>query len=76
MNCSSCQRPKAKLYPRESALLAGIRLYMCQTCIDSKYEPRWTIILAYHQGGMDAVASHINKNLYLGEKILVEELLS
>ena len=49
---------------------------MCQTCIDSKYEPRWTIILAYHQGGMDAVASHINKNLYLGEKILVEELLS
>lgn len=75
MNCSSCQKPKDKVFPKESSLLPGIKLYLCQTCIDAKYEPRWTIILAYHQGGMNAVSAFINKNLYFGDKILVEELL-
>jgi hypothetical protein len=76
MKCSSCDKQKSELFPRDSVLLSGIQLYLCRSCIDSKFEPRWTIILASHQNGTDYVKPYISKNLYVGRKILAEELLS
>lgn len=75
MRCSSCDKPKAELFPRKSALMRGITLYMCKSCIDSKMEPRWIIILAGRRDGFDSVRDYVHKNRYVGKKILAEELM-
>jgi hypothetical protein len=48
---------------------------MCETCISSKLEPRWAIILAGRQFGPDAVRELILKRKYIGEEITASELL-
>lgn len=75
MRCSSCDKPKAELFPRKSVLMRGVNLYMCKTCIDGKMEPRWIIILAGRRDGFESVRDYIHKNRYVGRKILAEELM-
>ena len=75
MRCSSCDKPKANLYPRKSSLMRGSALYLCQECIDRKLEPRWIIILVGRRDGVDSVREYIQKGRYCGKKILAEELL-
>jgi hypothetical protein len=75
MRCSSCDQPKAELHPKKSSLLTGMTLYMCKSCIDSKYEPRWIIILAGRKNGPDAVRDFIVKNRYVGKTITAEEVI-
>jgi hypothetical protein len=48
---------------------------MCETCITSKFEPRWIIILAGRQLGSDSVKDFILKRRYIGEEITASELL-
>jgi len=76
MLCFSCNKAKQQLQPTKSSLLSGIQLFLCQTCIDLKYEPRWVIILAGRQKGADHVRDHIVKNLYVGNKISAEEIIA
>jgi protein-arginine kinase activator protein McsA len=76
MLCYSCQKQKNELQPKKSDILDGVQLYMCQSCIDLKYEPRWVIILAGRQKGPEYVREHIIKNLYIGRKISAEELIA
>jgi hypothetical protein len=76
MLCFSCNKSKQQLHPVKSSLLSGVQLFLCQNCIDLKYEPRWVIILAGRQNGAEYVRDHIVKNLYIGNKISAEEIIA
>jgi hypothetical protein len=75
MRCSSCDKPKAQLYPKKSVLLKGTTLYLCSECIDSKKEPRWVIILSGRRYGPEHVREFIVKNRYNGNPITAEEII-
>lgn len=72
--CYSCNKTKNKLTMKKSTLFQ-INLLMCETCISSKFEPRWTVILAGRQQGPDAVREFILKRRYVGDEISASELL-
>ena len=72
--CYSCNKNKNKLSVKKSSLLS-INLFMCETCITAKLEPRWVIILAGRQFGSDCVKEHILKKRYIGADISASELL-
>lgn len=74
INCYSCNKNKHKLYVRKSAVLS-INLMLCESCISSKYEPRWAIVLAGRSNGSDHVREFIIKKRYIGEDIAASELL-
>lgn len=48
---------------------------MCESCISSKFEPRWAIILSGRQNGADSVREFILKRRYVGDEISASELL-
>jgi protein-arginine kinase activator protein McsA len=75
MRCSSCDQAKAELFPKKSILLRGTTLYLCKTCIDKKYEPRWVIILAGRRNP-DDVKEIVLKRRYLGRTIEFEEIVT
>ena len=72
--CYSCSKSKNKLNIKRSTILE-INLFMCESCINLKYEPRWTIILAGRQFGSDHVKDFIQKRKYIGQEISASELL-
>lgn len=72
--CYSCNKTKNKLNLRRSILLP-INLFLCQTCIDQKLEPRWVILIAGRQNGHDSVKEFVQKRKYLGSEITAAELL-
>jgi hypothetical protein len=72
--CYSCNKTKNKLNVRKSVLIP-INLLMCETCITSKFEPRWVVILAGRQLGSDSVKEFIIKKRYCGNDIAASELL-
>ena len=72
--CYSCNKTKNKLNVRKSILIP-INLLMCETCITSKFEPRWVVILAGRQLGSDSVKEFIIKKRYHGNDIAASELL-
>ena len=51
-----------------------INLFMCETCINAKFEPRWVVILAGRSNGPDYVKEIIAKQRYIGKPILASEL--
>ena len=72
--CYSCNKTKNKLDVKKSTLLP-INLLMCETCITSKYEPRWVIILAGRSNGPEHVKDYIQKRRYIGNEVSASELL-
>jgi hypothetical protein len=72
--CYSCNKTKNKLSLKKSVLVP-INLLMCESCISSKFEPRWLIILAGRQLGSDAVKDFVLKKKYVGLEITASELL-
>ncbi len=72
--CYSCNKTKNKLNAKKSVLLP-INLLMCETCINSKLEPRWVVILAGRQNGMDYVKDFVVKRRYIGNEIAASELI-
>jgi hypothetical protein len=72
--CYSCAKTKNKLEVKRSSLLP-INLLMCETCITSKFEPRWVIILAGRSHGPDHVKEFILKKRYTGTDVSASELL-
>ena len=71
--CYSCSKQKHKLEVKKSSILP-INLFMCETCINSKFEPRWVVILAGRSNGPDYVKEIIAKQRYIGKPILASEL--
>jgi hypothetical protein len=72
--CYSCNKTKNKLNVKKSTILP-INLFMCETCIVCKYEPRWAIIIAGRQFGPESVREVVLKKRYVGEEISASELL-
>lgn len=72
--CYSCNKTKNKLNLKRSSLLP-INLFMCQTCIDEKMEPRWVVVIAGRQNGHESVKDFVQKKKYLGTDITASELL-
>ena len=71
--CYCCNKSKNKLSVKKSSLLP-INLFLCETCITSKFEPRWVIILSGRQLGPEAVKEFIVKKRYIGIDIAASEL--
>lgn len=76
MNCYSCGKSKNELHPCKSSLLDGVTTLMCQTCIDSKFEPRWVVVLAGRTFGSTHVRDFIVKRRYVGKEIFANELIA
>jgi len=72
--CYSCNKTKNKLNLKRSSLLP-INLFLCQTCIDEKFEPRWVVLIAGRQNGHDSVKDFVQKKKYIGSEITAAELL-
>jgi len=72
--CYCCNKTKNKLIARKSSLLS-INLLMCETCIVSKFEPRWVVILSGRQFGPEVVREYVIKKRYCGNEISASELL-
>jgi hypothetical protein len=72
--CYSCNKTKNQLTMKRSTL-ASINLLMCESCILSKFEPRWLIILTGRQQGADSVREFVLKKKYVGQEITASELL-
>lgn len=72
--CYSCNKSKNKLQVKRSSLLP-INLLMCETCVSSKFEPRWLVILAGRQNGSEIVRDFVLKKRYIGNDISASELL-
>lgn len=75
MLCQSCNKSKNQLHHVKSRILIEISLNMCQSCIDSGYEPRWVVILAARSLGSDAVRSYIVDKRYVGPTITGVEII-
>jgi hypothetical protein len=71
--CYCCNKQKNKLSAKKSVLLP-INLLMCETCITTKFEPRWVVILAGRQNGPDSVKEFVIKKRYCGDDIAASEL--
>lgn len=76
MLCYSCGKQKNELQPKKSDIIDGVMHFMCQSCIDSKFEPRWAIILSGRQNGPETVRDYIIKHRYVGRAISAEELIA
>ena len=74
VSCTSCGKPKAQLKQKKSKALPGVNMLLCQSCLDSKYEPRGFIILAGRQRGLDAITYWIKPQRHCGEPITLREL--
>ncbi len=74
--CQSCNKQRAVLYNRKSRLEPGIQLMVCDTCIKSRFEPRWIIILHGRRNGPKSVATWIKKRLYVGDEISAKEIIA
>lgn len=72
--CYSCNKSKHKLNAKKSSLLP-INLLMCETCINSKFEPRWVVILAGRSNGAEYVREFVLKKKYIGQDISASELM-
>lgn len=75
MTCFSCKKDKNQIYPKNSDILVNVTHYMCKSCIDLKYEPRWVIVLAGRSMGQDAIKDFILKKRYIGPEITAQELI-
>jgi len=76
VKCYSCGKQKNELHNKKSELLSGVNFLSCQMCIDSKFEPRWVIVLAARSKGADTVRDFIIKRRYIGNEILANELIA
>ena len=76
MQCFSCGKNKNQLSPKKSDIINGVTLFMCQTCLDAKFEPRWVIILGGRQNGVNSIKDYIIKRRYVGRIIDAEELIA
>jgi hypothetical protein len=75
LSCQSCLKPKAEVLPHKSSL-TGQQLLMCKSCIQSKFEPRWIVILYGRQHGFGSVAHLLApKQRYVGDPIIAADLI-
>ena len=76
MDCFSCSKQKSEIHAHKSAIIKDVTVFMCPSCIDTGYEPRWVIVLGARSQGIDSVRDYIVKRKYYGAEITAEELMS
>jgi hypothetical protein len=76
MDCYSCGKQKNTIHPKNSDIIKGVTVLMCQSCIDAGFEPRWIIILGGRKNGPASVRDFILRRKYIGAEILANELIS
>jgi hypothetical protein len=77
VSCEVCnkQRAPGEIHPRESKLLKGTTLLICNKCETEKKEPRAFIIIVGRTRGMDVVKDYIIKHRYEGKSIEASEIM-
>lgn len=73
--CTVCKGPRKQLQARNSKLVPGMTLLLCNDCVAEKREPRFAIILKARAEGPAAVEEYLKKRRYVGEEILLSEIL-
>lgn len=76
MKCQSCGKPKAELSIVSSKVMAGSKWNLCEDCKSNGYEPRWALILVGRSLGLDRIKTYISKRKYVGEEILLRDIVS
>ena len=74
--CTSCQKIKHTLRQRKSKLNPGMQMFLCNTCFEGKFEPRWLIILVGKQNGLGAVKDYLKNKRYFGDEIAAVDLIN
>lgn len=77
VSCEVCnkQRVPGEIHPRESRLLKGATLLICNKCDAEKKEPRAFIIIVARTKGFPAVADYIKNHRYEGSPITAKEIV-
>ena len=77
VSCQVCrvQRKPGNIHSRESKLLKGHKILVCNLCEQRGYEPRHLIILIGRKEGYKSVLEYIEGNRYVGAPITAKELL-
>lgn len=75
MICSVCNNNKHELHPKKSKLMDGMTLLLCNSCLDSKKEPRFVVVLHGRANGIQSVSSYIKEHRYAGADITASELV-
>lgn len=75
MRCTVCHNQKHALRTRKSKLIPSVQLFLCDGCFTAKREPRWAIVLVARSQGHDAVSDWVKNNRYVGEPILLSDLI-
>jgi hypothetical protein len=72
--CSVCKKSRNDITRKNSILIPGINVYLCNECLAEKREPRWLIVLAGRSGRFDAIRPFLKNRRYVGDDITAEEL--
>jgi hypothetical protein len=77
VSCEVCnkQRVPGEIHPRESKLLKGTTLLICNKCDSERKEPRAFVIIAARTKGFDSVLDYIKHHRYDGPIISAREIL-
>lgn len=76
LRCTVCKKPKHSLRPRKSKLIPGSKqMFLCDDCFTNKREPRWAIILVARLEGPEAVTDWVKNHRYVGDPILLSDLV-
>ena len=73
--CASCRNQKHHLTMRKSRLKPDTALLLCDTCIKNRLEPRWIVMMIGRSEGFDAIKDYIRPQRYIGEPILLEDMV-
>lgn len=77
--CTSCSKQRRDLKSRRSSLIKGMPILLCTECNEKGFEPRYVIIMAARNSGIERISDYLLKQRYfVGDKgpILAVELLS
>lgn len=72
--CAVCAKNKHQLRRRISKL-NGQQMFVCNSCFDNKYEPRWLVIITGQQDGIQAVQDYLLNHKYVGDEIPAADLV-
>ncbi len=72
--CDSCDKPKNSLRMVRSALIDSMKLFLCESCMEKGYEPRFVILVHMASfGNNDDNAHYITDKKYVGEEIVFDK---
>lgn len=74
MNCAVCDKQKAELHKKISAILPKTEYLICNECQEKGHEPRYLVALAY-RANMEAAKKFVVNHLYPGEEIKLREVV-